>query len=390
MTKVDILSLYPPEGVRMNKSLNTSVLKSKMIRKGYNQAKLAQYLDVSREIVSKWFLGKKFPKPDKLLKLGILFGIDYNDLVTEEESPNAPVVAFRKKGNRKTKPEHIQRAKDMGLLLEKLVPFLPFNKFKRPATLKHPVCEYCYLNELCLNIRNDIGLDDTKKISVDNLIEKFNGLSAVLVPVLWGEKHHHENALHIYLPESMTAWIFVNLDTNIHDFKFWLAHELGHVYSPQLKEDAAEEFADSFAQVLLFPNNISAVTYKKLLKKSRIGQRIKIVLDTAQEYIISPNTVIEAVNSFARANDLKPINFGEKYYGAITNFNKRFPPFSQRIYGVEKPTAKDYINKAEKNFKTPFFDVLKQYLNSTDCSVSFIQSILQMSVTDAKALLKEL
>jgi hypothetical protein len=45
---------------------------------------------------------------------------------------------------------------------------------------------------------------------------------AVLVPVLWGAREHHGNALNIYLPDSQTTWVFVNLDSNIVDFKFWM------------------------------------------------------------------------------------------------------------------------------------------------------------------------
>jgi len=42
---------------------------------------------------------------------------------------------------------------------------------------------------------------------------------------------------------------------NIHDFKFWMAHELGHCLSPSLTGEDAEDFADGFVGALLFPKD---------------------------------------------------------------------------------------------------------------------------------------
>ena len=41
--------------------------------------------------------------------------------------------------------------------------------------------------------------------------------------------------------------VLINLDTHAHDFKFWMAHELGHAKAPDLRGDDAENFADMFA-----------------------------------------------------------------------------------------------------------------------------------------------
>jgi Zn-dependent peptidase ImmA (M78 family) len=49
-----------------------------------------------------------------------------------------------------------------------------------------------------------------------------------------GEKKRHENALHILLPAEKVTFIYLNLDTHLEDFKFWMAHELAHVYTPEL------------------------------------------------------------------------------------------------------------------------------------------------------------
>jgi hypothetical protein len=95
---------------------------------------------------------------------------------------------------------HISRAKEMGRLLKPLVPYLPFD---------------------------------------------------------WGKKGRHENALHIFLPDFMTTWVYLNLDVTVHDYKFWMGHELDHGLAPELTGDEAEDFADAFAGALLFPEALS-------------------------------------------------------------------------------------------------------------------------------------
>jgi hypothetical protein len=120
----------------------------------------------------------------------------------------------------------------MGRRLRHLVPYLPFDRFVRPPTLKQPSTDYHYLQDLAAQVRREIGVVDGKALDFHHLIKRFQHLQTVLVPVLWGHKEKHENALHIFLPDSTTTWVYLNLDVEVHDFKFWMAHELGHVLPP--------------------------------------------------------------------------------------------------------------------------------------------------------------
>jgi len=108
----------------MEKQLNTKRIVEAMDELGFNQAGLARDLGGSRTIVSSWFKGRKFPRPDKLLKLGVTLGLPFQDMVQKSVAATEPVVAFRKKGRRKTTDTHITNAKEMGRLLELLVPYL--------------------------------------------------------------------------------------------------------------------------------------------------------------------------------------------------------------------------------------------------------------------------
>ena len=119
----------------MEKQLNIEKLEAVMAEKGLSQAALARNVGVSRTSISDWIKGTKFPRPDKLLKLGMVLGLSFSDIVNKT-TQNEPIVAFRKKRGRKTKDSHLERARDMGYLLEEMVPYLPFNSLTNPPSLK--------------------------------------------------------------------------------------------------------------------------------------------------------------------------------------------------------------------------------------------------------------
>ena len=292
----------------MEKKLNMQKISQSMDERGLNQAGLAQSLGVSRTIVSAWFKGRKFPRPDKLLKLGLELGLPFQDLVEKSVTASEPIVAFRKKGRRKTTDLHIENAKDIGLLLEILAPYLPFEDLFQPPYLKEPKLDYSYIQKTAHRIRSEIKVKDGEPIAFEQLIDKLNDFEIVLIPVFHGRRDHHENALHIYLPASKTTWIFLNLDSNLHDFKFWMAHELGHILSPSLTGDSAEDFADVFAQALLFPEMRAEKAFRSLKHLRSTRSRFREILSIADSLKISPITVYKAINDYAAATGLAELN----------------------------------------------------------------------------------
>jgi len=374
----------------MGKTLNIQAVREAMQRHGLNQAQLSARTGVSRAAVTKWFSGEDFPRPDKLLKLGTLLGLGFRQLVVERPDPMEPVIAFRRKGGRKTTEAHVERARHMGVLLGALAPLLPFDTLARPATLREPLKEYGYLQRVARRIREDIGTSDDRPIQFRDLIDRFTSLNTVIIPVLWGHKEHHENALHIYLPESMTTWVYLNLDSNIHDFKFWMAHELGHVHAPDLREDEAEDFADGFAQALLFPEACAAAAYEKVSRARSEGARINRMKDIAREFGISPTTVNLALQEYAQANGVGRVDAGRAIHAASTNFNKEFPSVSQTLFHQVPPSPKEYIAAAREVFHSPFFDALQQHMRGADVSAGFVETVLQLPLLDAKGVIEEL
>ena len=373
----------------MNKQLNSEKIIVRLEQLGLTQSQLAQKIGVSRESVSKWFKNEKFPRPEKLLRLGLELSLSLHELTIPMASSNDPIVAFRKKARRRITDDYIQQAQRMGSLLEELAPYLPFNRFECPPTLKNLNMEYNYIQNVAAEVRRELGIGQTVMMRFQDFINKFHDLQAVIIPVLWGNREHHENALHVYLPASMSTWVYLNVDSNIHDFKFWMAHELGHVYIRMLQGEEAEDFADIFAQTLLFPQECAKQAYSQLMQIKNSGKRINLIKTIAQTHQISPLTVYCAVNSYAHTFQLHPLKL-ETIHAATTNFNKAYPAVIETIASKPNISPTEYIQLTRKTFNSPFFGILRTYLSQHDKSSGFIQAVLGISFLDAKAIYEEL
>lgn len=374
----------------MKKRLNIQNATNAMEAAGLTQTAVAEKLSVSREAVSLWLKDKTFPRPNKLLQFAKLLKLGFSELVITEDL-NTPVIAFRKKAGTKTKNHHFEKAQETGRFLSHLVPYIPFDTLEMPPVLKSPNCNYEYLQKVAIKVRKDINLNETETVDFDHLIRRFKELQAIIVPVLWGTKNRHENAIHIYLPESQTTWVYLNLDVNLHDFKFWMSHELGHCLSPSLMGDEAEDFADAFAGTLLFPHKKAEKAYNLLIKKDSQKLRLHCLMDIAKEEFVSPDTIQRQVNKYAINEGMSEIDFGEKLYGWITNFNKRYNNLSKVMFDdLNKLSAREYITKTEEVFETAFFDMLRQYLKTKKISSGFIQNVTDMPLMDARSMHSEL
>jgi transcriptional regulator with XRE-family HTH domain len=373
----------------MINSLNIEKLNQRAEELGLNQAGIARKLEVTREAVSQWFKNEKFPRPDKLLKLARLLDLSFSELVNKVPTENEPVVAFRKKAGRKISPDYLDQARDMGRILATLAPQLPFDDLSQPPFLKFPSTDYAYVQKAAKRVRMEIGVPEGEEVPFQKLIKYFNDLHAVIIPVLWGNKENHENALHIYLPETMSTWIYLNLDCQVHDFKYWMSHELGHVYAPQLKGDDGEDFAEAFAAALLVSEELASHEYAHLRRIQNIGAQINHIKDVANRLVVSPFTVYSEINNYA-AHHKKPKIEIATIHQATRNFNNQYKILSQYLFETEEPTPAQYIDSARDVFGSPFFEILRQYIVKNRKSASFIQSILNIPIIDARNIYEEL
>ena len=376
----------------MSKSLNVSAVEDALIKAGLNQAGLADKMNVSREAVSKWMKQESFPSPDKLLRIGMLLGLAFDQLVKLPISMAVPVVSFRKKTNRKTKDVHLDNARETGELLKRLVSYLPKQELTHPPTLKDPSTEYSYIQTVAAQLRKEMKVEGKSVIDFSDLIAKFNELQAVIIPALWGDQKNHGNALNIYLPDSQTTWVFVNLDSNVLDFKFWMAHELGHSLAPELSGEPGEVFADKFAQALLFPESQVVLLRTELQKIGSAAQRLKRVHKEAEKHVISPWTIHCALEDFEQNNCLTKTDLTEpkNFMAATVNLTKATPTITELCFEKLPPEPAQYAKIARSQFGSPFFEALAKFCKAEEGSEHFVHRVLGVSLADAKALSQEL
>lgn len=60
------------------------ILAKYMQERGMNQSAVARSVNVSKQIVSDWLRGKKFPRVDKMQELANLFGVTVSDMYPNE------------------------------------------------------------------------------------------------------------------------------------------------------------------------------------------------------------------------------------------------------------------------------------------------------------------
>ncbi|MBN1670738.1 MAG: helix-turn-helix transcriptional regulator [Kiritimatiellae bacterium] len=372
----------------MIKSLNLQVMADALPRAGLTQAEVARRLDVSREAVSKWFRGDSAPQPDKLLRLGMLLGLTFDEMVVTPVPSAVPVVSFRRKAARRTRDVHLDNARETGELLKRLVKYLPAPPLAAAPVLKAPRTDYPYVQQVAADVRAEMGLEVEKVIQFEDLIDKFNRLHAVIVPVLWGDRQHHGNALNIHLPDSGITWVFVNLDSNAIDFKFWMAHELGHALAPTLGGEPGEDFADALAQALLFPEALASRLRERLKRSRDVGTRINMVREEASRYLISPYTMRRAIQEYERARGLESVGLGAEsaFMGATRNFAKGYNTIATALLGKTRPEPRQYADIARRSFKSQFFEALAAFCGAEAGAEHFIHQVLGMSLPDAKAL----
>lgn len=372
----------------MQKVLHSESIRAALAAKGWDQKKLAEAVGVSAQAVTNWMKGQDFPRPATLLKLASTLSLGFDKLVLAEVA-SQPVIAFRKKGGAKTTEEHVLRARAMGSMLKPLVGYLPARQALR-TQISDVSLAYDHLQATVAAVRSKLGIGQAAVLSYEHLIKQFVENDAVIVPVMWGEKKRHENALHILLPAEKVTFIYLNLDTHLEDFKFWMAHELAHVYTPDLAgKDAGEDFADAFAGALLFPKELAHQAYVSASSKRTASSVISSLHTFAQEHLISLYSVFTEVNKYAVAMGLPPLKAGERDVHAVRN-SVRGELVSAILFKPLPPDPKTYIASAHGVFQSLFFTALQAMLRDRGTGAGYVQQVLSVALPDAQAVYDEL
>jgi transcriptional regulator with XRE-family HTH domain len=378
----------------MEKKLNISTITNKMLQLGLSQTDLANKMNITKSTISSWLKPEKFPRPRHLLQLAEMLDLKFDQiLIPSDDDLDAmsPLIAFRKNGNHVITNEHEDHIIFIGNLLQRLIPYLPFDQLSMPSYLSSPKVDYEYIQKVAKSVRNEANINH-EIIRFEDLIEIFNKLKIVIIPVLWGKKHY-KNDVHVFLPESQTTWVFINLDIKLHDFKFFISHELGHVKSPLLPKQNRDIFADAFAGALLFPSELAKVAYQELIKIDDRQYQIEIIKCLAIKHEISPITVYKEVQSYARHFSLRELNLEEDklIYRIASTFKKKDKSKGEILLGSTEVDPKQYLQGVKSYFETCFFDCLAAYLKEHQIDASkFISNVMDISFGDACALWQEL
>lgn len=374
----------------MQKTVRSDAVRTALAQKGWDQKQLAAALGVSAQAVTNWLKGADFPKPATLLKLATTLALGFDDLVLTDTA-DQPVVAFRKKGGTRTTNEHIIRAQAMGALLAPLVAHLPARQSLR-TQISDTSLTYETLQATVAAVRARLGVGLQAALSYEHLIGQFAENDAVIVPVMWGEKSRHENALHILLPAPKVTFIYLNLDTHLEDFKFWMAHELAHVFTPELAgKDEGEDFADAFAGALLFPKELAHQAYISASHKRTPSSVISALHDFAREHMISLYSVHHEVSRYATATGLPPLNVSAQQVHATRNSDGvRGDLVSAALFRPLPPEPATYIAASHGVFKSAFFPALQSVLRERGTGPGYVQQVMSIALHDAQAIHAEL
>lgn len=372
----------------MEKTIDREVVKKALQSCGWTQKDLAREIGVTAQAVTNWLQGTDFPRPDKLLKLATTLKLGFSDLVMGV-TKDQPVIAFRKKGGAKTTDTHVLKAMTMGALLRPLIQFLPKLHTLR-VQIPMPSTQYEKLQATALELRTRLGMSGEEVLSYEHLIDQFETNGAVIVPVLWGEKQNHKNALHIFLPKEQATFIFLNLDTRLEDFKFWMAHELAHVYTPDIAgSEEGEDFADAFAGALLFPKSVAELVYPVVARQKSTHGEIRELQRLASAHSISLFSVFCEINRYAKSQKLPLLRSKEKDIHAIRN-SQRGKLMSEILFESNAPEASAYIDAAQRVFHSGFFVAIQKMIKAEGPGPSYLQQIMDIPLSDATALHKEL
>ena len=374
----------------MQNVIHTESIKAALASKGWDQKKLAEALGVSAQAVTNWMKGADFPRPATLLKLATVLSLGFDKLVIQDQK-NLPVIAFRKKGNAKTTEEHLTRARAVGALLKPLVNYLPARRALR-TQISDTSLEYDSLQLVVAAVRSKLGIGQAAVLSYEHLIAEFAANDAVIVPVMWGSKKVHENALHILLPAEKITFIYLNLDTHLEDFKFWMAHELAHVYTPDLAgKDEGEDFADEFAGALLFTKDLAHLAYADASRKHSPGGIISALHGFAEQHSISLYSVFNEVRKYAKAAGLPQLKLEEHAVHAARNSDgMRGYLVSATLFNPLPPNPATYIASAHNVFQSTIFIALQAMLRDRGTSAGYIQQVLGVAFADAQSIHDEL
>ena len=264
--------------------------------------------------------------------------------------------------------------------LTMLSSYFQFSSAFSIPTLTNPIPDYSYIQQIVISIRSSMSVSTETHITEKQIFSYYKQFATVFVPVLWGK--NGDDGLHISLTDCPIHFIYLNLQKNNADYKFWILHELAHILTPSIASDKKEKFADEFAGAFLYPDSVAKEFYKTLFEYKDTGIVINKIIAEASSWDISPITVFRQLQAYAVHNSLPQLTFN--IYPSCQNYIKTVKLVSDILFNEESPSVDKYINQTKTCYKTQIWDVLAKYLAESNKTAGFVQKLLNISYSDAK------
>jgi Zn-dependent peptidase ImmA (M78 family)/DNA-binding XRE family transcriptional regulator len=289
--------------------------KNARLIKGYSHQQIADEIGVSKQMVSKYELGKSLPDSTNLIKLANFLGqnIDY---FFSAPTVNLGEVSFRKKAS-------LSVIKEKGIKEKILIDVENYLTIENLLGIKgdfiNPIAEMSIstpeeaenaANSLRAHwrigvdpIANIIGMLEDQKIKVVEVneeLQEFDGLSSMI--------------------DNQYPVVVINKNFPIERKRFTLLHELGHLLmniSLDIEKNQVERLCDRFAGSMLIPSNI-------LLKEfgsKRTNFSINELESFQEEYGISIPALIFRLFNLGIINQSQKKSFFFRY-STVEHFKK--------------------------------------------------------------------
>jgi hypothetical protein len=166
-----------------------------------------------------------------------------------------------------------------------------------------------------------------------------------------------------------------------------MAHELAHVYTPDLAgKDEGEDFADALAGALLFPWRLAERAWRDAAAEPRKAGTIAALQRHAAEHAISLFTVYGQVQAYASSNGLAPLALDpNKDIHAVRN-SARGELVSSLLFDPLPPEPAAYVAAAHNVFGSEFFTSVQRMLRDRGTGPAYLQQVLDVPLADAVAL----
>ncbi len=219
---------------------------------------------------------------------------------------------------------------------------------------------------------------------MEQLIELIIDTGAFIVPVIWGkEKVGHENALTVYLPESQSTWVVLSLSAGQDDFKYWLAHELGHCLSlHKLADDAGEQFAERFAQLFVFPDALAEQCLAAMRSSTNPLEEASYF---AGRHGVSVVTAVKSADRIAadRGEALTGVAT-ESFYEEWNRNRPNRPTVAAQLFESDAPGVEIFVERASAVFRTEVFDAIGRLQKAQGGhSPAFVGTLLNVDLSQA-------